>query len=84
MARNTIRFNSNTFRAILMSSGTRSAIGSVQSSVYGAAGFQPTVRTIAGNYGGGRLIGFVATHATTPEEATAQREALEAAVMGGA
>lgn len=83
MARNTIRFNSNAFKAILLSGGTRAAVSSVASSIYSASGFSPTVRTIVGNYGGGRIVAFVSTNADTPEQAVLQREALESALMGG-
>lgn len=79
---NTIKFNSAAFRTILTGSGTRAAVSDVAGRIYVASGFNPRVRTIIGNYGGGRIVAFVSTRARTPEEAEEQRERLEAAVMG--
>ena len=82
MARNTIRFNSNAFRAILVGGGTRSAVSGVAGRIYGTMNGNARVQTIIGNYGGGRVVAFVRTTAKTPEEAEIQREMLESAVMG--
>lgn len=78
-----IKFNSAGFRAILMSGGTRAAVSEAASRIASSAGFGPKVRVAAGGYGGGRIVGFVATQAKTPEEAEDQRRALEAAAVGG-
>lgn len=78
-----IKFNSAGFRAILMSGGTRAAVNDAASRMVSAAAFGPKVRIVAGGYGGGRMVGFVATKAKTPKEAEEQRKALESAVVGG-
>lgn len=81
MARNKIKFNSTGFKAILMGSGTRTAVVSAASALSSRAPgtkLRPTI----GGYGGGRHIAYVATSAKTPEDAERQREALESAVHG--
>lgn len=83
MAKNTIRFNSEAFRAILTGSGTRAAVSSAAGRIYNAVGAGAKVRTIIGRYGGGRVVAFVSTHPTTPEESVELRERLESAVLGG-
>ena len=83
MAKNTIRFNDKAFHTIIMSSGTRQAVSNAAGRIYNAAGGGMRVRSMVGNYGGGRPIAFVATTAKTPEEAATQRERLEAAALGG-
>lgn len=81
---NTIRFSSQAFRAILVGGGTRSAVGDVAGRFYNALDGNAKVRTIIGNYGGGRVVAFVTTDAKTPEQAELLRERLEAAAVGGA
>lgn len=80
---NTIKFNSQAFRAILVSGGTRAAVSDVAGRMYNALDGRASVRTIIGNYGGGRVVAFVRTQPTTPEESVELRERLEGAVMGG-
>lgn len=80
---NTIRFNSAAFRAILVSGGVRSAVSSVAGRYYNALGGRAKVQTIIGNYGGGRVVAFVRTQPSSPEEAVELRERLEGAAMGG-
>ena len=81
---NTIRFNSRAFRAILVGGGTRNAVSEVAGRYYNALDGAAKVRTIIGNYGGGRVVAFVPTQPKTPEDAVALRERLESAVNGGA
>ena len=83
MQKTQIKFNSGGFRAILMSGGTRAAVSSAASSIAAASGFAAKVRVVPGGFGGGRIVGFVATQAKTPAEAEAQRQALESAAVGG-
>lgn len=81
MARNRIKFFSKGFRAILVGSGTRSAVVSAGEEIAsGAPGTK--VRAMQGGYGGGRVVAFVATRGRTARQANAQREALEASVHG--
>lgn len=81
MAANKIKFNSAGFRAILMGSGTRTAVVVAASSVSSRAP-GTKVRPTMGGFGGGRHIAFVATSAKTARDAERQREALESAVHG--
>lgn len=81
---NTIRFNSRAFRAILVGGGTRNAVSEVAGRYYNALDGAAKVRTIIGNYGGGRVVAFVTTQPKTPEDAVVLRERLESAVVGGA
>lgn len=81
---NTIRFNSRAFRAILVGGGTRNAVSEVAGRYYNALDGAAKVRTIIGNYGGGRVVAFVTTQPKTHEDAVVLRERLESAVVGGA
>lgn len=81
MARNKIKFNSAGFKAILMGSGTRTAVVSAASALSSRA-HGTKLRPTIGGYGGGRHIAYVVTSAKTPEDAERQREALESAVHG--
>lgn len=82
MAQNRIRFNSKGFKTILLSGGMRQLVhgeaASIASRVPGAS-----VRSIAGGFGGGRVVAFVSTSPRNAAESVAQREALESAVMAG-
>lgn len=81
MASNKIKFISAGFHAILNSGGTRRAVNDAAYRIAAGAGHGTRVRQMQGGFGGGRPIAVVATHARTPEEAEAAREALESAVM---
>lgn len=84
MAKNQIRFNSKAFEAILCSGGTRRCLNGVSGPIYSALDGRATIRTIIGDYGGSpRVIQFVRTKPTTPEESVELRERLESAVLGG-
>lgn len=80
---NTIKFNSQAFRAILVGGGTRAAVNGVAGRFHSALDGRAKVQTIIGNYGGGRVVAFVRTTPHTPEESVELRERLEGAVMGG-
>lgn len=83
MATNKIKFNSKGFRQILVGPGVSAVVASQAFRIANRAGKGVVARTITGNYGGGRTVGFAQTTAKTPEDAERQREALEAAVHGG-
>lgn len=74
-----IKFRSEGFRAILTGQGVR---GAVVKAAQGIAAQVPgaTVRVIQGGYGGGRVVAFVRTNPTTPEEGAKQLAALESAI----
>lgn len=79
-----IKFNSKAFRTILVGDGTRAAVNEVAGRYLSALGGRARTGTIIGNYGGGRVVAFVATRPRNAREATELREQLEAAVVGGA
>ena len=81
MASNKIKFIDAGFHAILNSGGTSRAVNDAAYRIASKAGHGTRVRQMMGGFGGGRPIAVVATHAKTPEEAEAAREALESAVM---
>lgn len=81
MARNQIKFIDRGFHAVLNSGGTARVVGDAAYRIAHQSGHGTRVRTMHGGFGGGRPIAIVATHARTPEEADAAREALESAVM---
>lgn len=83
MARNQIKFRSAGFRRILMGGGVASFVTSEAYRIKSRAGKGTVVRTVRGDYGGGRTVAFVRTNARTPVEAEQQRERLEAAAHGG-
>lgn len=82
MARpNRIKFNSRAFARILTGGGTMRAVTGAAYRMRAHAG-GTVVRSRIGNYGGGRAIAYVVTQPKSPEQAEAQREALEAAAHG--
>ena len=81
MAKNTIKFNSSAFRRILTGGGTMRAVTNAAYRMSSRAG-GTVVRSRIGGYGGGRAIAYVVTQPKTPEQAEAQREALESAAHG--
>lgn len=82
MARNQIKFLDSGFHRILNSAGTRAAVHNAAYSIRARAGEGVRVKETVGEFGGGRPIAFVVTHAKTPEDAERQREALESAANG--
>lgn len=82
MARNQIKFLDSGFHRILNSAGSRRVVNDAAYRIAARAGHGTRVRQMQGGFGGGRPIAVVATHAKTPEEADAAREALESASMG--
>lgn len=81
MAKNRIKFLDSGFHRILNSAGTRRAVNDAAYRIAAKAGHGTRVRQMQGGFGGGRPIAVVATHAKTPEEAEAAREALESATL---
>ena len=81
MAKNRIKFLNSGFHRILNSAGTRRAVNDAAYRIAAKAGHGTRVRQMQGDFGGGRPIAVVATHAKTPEEAEAAREALESATL---
>ena len=81
MARNKIKFISAGFHAVLNTGGTRRAVNDAAYRIAAKAGNGVRVHQMQGDFGGGRPIAVVATHAKTPEEADAAREALESAAL---
>lgn len=81
MASGKIKFNSRAFARILKGGGTMKAVSDAAYRMRGRAAGS-VVRTRIGSYGGGRAIAYVVTRPKTPEQAEAQREALEAAAHG--
>ena len=80
MPRNQIKFNSRAFHQILNSGGTSHAVHETAYRIAYKAGSGMRVKERHGNFGGGRPIAYVVTHARTPEEAEDQRKRLEGSV----
>lgn len=81
MAKNRIKFLNSGFHRILNSAGTRRAVNDAAYRIAAKSGHGTRVRQMQGGFGGGRPIAVVATHAKTPDEAEAAREALESATL---
>lgn len=78
---NKIKFIDRGFHAILNSGGARRVVSDAAYRIAAKAGHGTRVRQMQGGFGGGRPIAVVATHAKTPAEADAAREALESATL---
>ena len=83
MARNKIKFNSRSFRQILVGPGVSGVVGRESHRMAARAGKGVVAKTMLGSFGGGRTVGIVTTTARTPEQAETQRERLESAAHGG-
>lgn len=81
MAQSKIKFIDRGFHAVLNAGGTRRAVSDAAYGIASKAGHGTRVHQMQGGFGGGRPIAVVATHAKTPEEADAAREALESATL---
>lgn len=77
-----IKFNSRGFHQLINTAGVRRAVHDAAYRIKQTAGDGTRVKEIRGGYGGGRPVAFVVTQPKTPEEAEAQRDALERAAHG--